>query len=1357
MAILGSWLLTNSLVQGSHNLMGTGTATDALIWGGYNSGSRTEKFNGSTWSTTGAFASSYPGGASFGGSASSAQHGAGYNVTNGYRFNGTTWSSSTTYPALVYNINGTGTVSAGLTTGWSGNVWIYNGSSYTATGSTTVGVGTCAFFGSTSAATYSDYGTSKKFNGSTWSATGAPVASNRLTAGGFGVMDLGITHSGAVSGDTDVFAYSENFNGTSWATDSYEIIGTFAGNGNANQSTTGGNGLFAGGRVFNNSSVAASQLYVLNVQLDRGNQTARNNAVVLRYDSTYQKISTDFTPSVTAPLYRADFSSTGTGGFGSGTFFMEIRDDNGGLPGNLLATSQNFQISINNIWSGGNTLWYGVYFPTPATLTAGVKYHLCWCGTWTIDGSHYLIIQCNSTPAAGGQAILRQYNGTTWSIFGATRYLMYREFQFTEVIPAITASDSTTVTEAVTVDPPFVPPPETHQDETVTVTENVAVEVIGQPPDLDLTFTDTVTVSESKTIAVSQAQALFVTVSDSVTVSDTPTAEVMPPNLLATTSDSVVVSEALDFKAPFEADLEVHVVESKFPNGYYYRKDVTLTKSQFVDGVNNTWTNVTVLVTGNYPELKTKANGGSLFSSNGYDINFTDTSDTNLAFTFEKLDLTTGDIVAWVMVPTVNTSHNSTSTVIRMYYGKPNTGSSPQYPSGVFLNTSYALQTNKHSLVYHFANNFTDSSPSNHTATNSGTTFVAGKHANGIDFDASSNTYIDAGDYTDINRGEGFFLGGWVKFSANDMGHEVHLFSKWNGSSGYYCGKDANDRLFYYIGSPSSQHDTAYTQYGVCIVDTWYYVLFSFAGVTSRTIHINGFNYGVTGGNSDSISGSNGGHLYLGRGLSGNYFDGQMDEIRYEYATPESPSVGSEASNLINPLAVNAEAFGDGVIAVSETITNEIPIDTVSASDTVTVSETFDFKFQNNVTVEDAVIVTDEPTIYFPSPFPTPNVHDNVTVSESVSVAALTGFAHVSDTTTVSEAVTIGTPFTVPLSLAVSDSVTVTEFKQLSAPDENVVVSDSVGVTDIAEAVLSADLRALETVAALENVTISVSDLQIYASDTISTSESVGNHTDLALYASDTITISEYVNLIPPIEVYAFDATAIFDNPTMIAPLEIGVSEIVSTIDEINPNVTLDVNTSDSITYSESFGGYNEINLYEQDIVSATDFNAIIVREPPVHKPITLDTVTVGEGEISISIIQVGALAFSTSDVVHVNEGVINAVTPFPPVYVSDSVTVSDFPSAVTPTVLFVHASDTVVVHDTVTPYDMEFVIPPTAHFVHVYDVIVVTETHVVDRDIWGANLDETGGWTGETAPTTTYKEVADPTTVWTEIIEHER
>src|SRR5207253_2446079 len=84
--------------------------------------------------------------------------------------------------------------------------------------------------------------------------------------------------------------------------------------------------------------------------------------------------------------------------------------------------------------------------------------------------------------------------------------------------------------------------------------------------------------------------------------------------------------------------------------------------------VPSTQSNFTVLVSLTDPALKTIANGGHVANANGYDIGFYADSggSTKLKWEVERYDGTTGNLIAWVKIPSVS---SSSDTVFYLMYG----------------------------------------------------------------------------------------------------------------------------------------------------------------------------------------------------------------------------------------------------------------------------------------------------------------------------------------------------------------------------------------------------------------------------------------------------------------------------------------------------------------------------------------------------------------------------------------------------------------------------------------------------------------------------------------------------------------
>lgn len=103
-------------------------------------------------------------------------------------------------------------------------------------------------------------------------------------------------------------------------------------------------------------------------------------------------------------------------------------------------------------------------------------------------------------------------------------------------------------------------------------------------------------------------------------------------------------------------------------NGYCYRLPLIIQASKVAGSTAHTDFPVLISVTNN--ALKNTTNGGHVEHSNGYDIVFTAADGTTLlSYQLDSYDAATGALTAWVKVPSLSTSSNTT---IYAYYGNQN-------------------------------------------------------------------------------------------------------------------------------------------------------------------------------------------------------------------------------------------------------------------------------------------------------------------------------------------------------------------------------------------------------------------------------------------------------------------------------------------------------------------------------------------------------------------------------------------------------------------------------------------------------------------------------------------------------------
>ena len=211
-----TWTEVADLNTARYNLMGAGTSTAALAFGGKTPTTTavTEEWGGSAWvsnpSPSGDMGAARYVSAAFGTQSSAVSAGGDPYTTNTEEYGGTTWTAGTATPGQKYQISGTGTLTAGLMAGGVGvpghalqtESWEYNGTSWTAGGTMGTAAGYNTMFGSQTAAKLC--GNSPKstlvqdYDGSSWT-TGTSLTTDRFRSSSAGTATAGVVIGGEVS------------------------------------------------------------------------------------------------------------------------------------------------------------------------------------------------------------------------------------------------------------------------------------------------------------------------------------------------------------------------------------------------------------------------------------------------------------------------------------------------------------------------------------------------------------------------------------------------------------------------------------------------------------------------------------------------------------------------------------------------------------------------------------------------------------------------------------------------------------------------------------------------------------------------------------------------------------------------------------------------------------------------------------------------------------------------------------------------------------------------------------------------------------------------------------------------------
>jgi len=199
--------------------------------------------------------------------------------------------------------------------------------------------------------------------------------------------------------------------------------------------------------------------------------------------------------------------------------------------------------------------------------------------------------------------------------------------------------------------------------------------------------------------------------------------------------------------------------------------------------VPSTQSNFTVLVSVTDAALKTLANGGHVANANGYDIGFYSDSGgtTKLKWEVEKYDGTTGNLIAWVKIPSVS---SSSDTVFYLMYGDSSINTDQSDPPNTWdsnFKTAYHLDEATGSTSK-------DSTSSGYNCTPTGSpTQGTGKIKGALTFNGSTQ-YTSRTNPSGLNfeRTDPFTVSFWAKPNTASTARELAVGKILN--SGTYTG-----------------------------------------------------------------------------------------------------------------------------------------------------------------------------------------------------------------------------------------------------------------------------------------------------------------------------------------------------------------------------------------------------------------------------------------------------------------------------------------------------------------------------------------------------------------------------------------
>ena len=355
-----------------------------------------------------------------------------------------------------------------------------------------------------------------------------------------------------------------------------------------------------------------------------------------------------------------------------------------------------------------------------------------------------------------------------------------------------------------------------------------------------------------------------------------------------------------------------------YNNSWSYRKALTISHTK-VSGSSNL-TNFPVSIS-----LATDSDMAAHAQSTGNDILFTDSSGTNkLNHEIEAYNSTTGQLIAWVQVPSVSPA---TDTVIFMYYGNPS--ATDQQNKTLVWDANYQG-------IWHLPNgtalNATDSTFHGNNGTIGNATAAAGEIYGGASFNGS-NASVDLGGGSGLHITGPITAQAWVNvtgwpangYPAGLLGMGYNYASGWTGwmleastdnGGNHYLSWTSNNGATHGVARPSS-----------LATGTWHQLVGTYDGSTWK-MYLDG---AANGSSVDATAPVNTGDDVVAGGLSTNGFgtifpfNGLLDELRVSNTARSSDWIATEYNNQSNPanfLSVGAAqgSAGGGSGTVSITV-----------------------------------------------------------------------------------------------------------------------------------------------------------------------------------------------------------------------------------------------------------------------------------------------------------------------------------------------------------------------------------------------------------------------------------------------------
>lgn len=327
-----------------------------------------------------------------------------------------------------------------------------------------------------------------------------------------------------------------------------------------------------------------------------------------------------------------------------------------------------------------------------------------------------------------------------------------------------------------------------------------------------------------------------------------------------------------------------------YGSAWGYRRPIVIDRTRVA--TTSALTNFPVVISVIDPDLRSTGNGGKVASTTGGDLVFTSSDGTTLLdFEIEKYASTTGELVAWVRVPSLS---GVTDTTLYMYLGNA-AATNLQNPTGVW--------DSNYSLVYHVKDSSPslvgDSTTNANTLTNTNATTASGEIDGAVSVNGT-DAYLSA-NATPITAVNNWTMEAWINpgvlgvlgmavYNGNDSGGYGFGIGSGSGSAG--------SKLQVLFGS-IAWVDGGYT---FSTANKWYHVVVMRESGTTK-FYVDGEQ---TSNTSSSVPGTVASRFSIGMqfnmsNVPTRFFNGRVDEVRVSNVVRGSDWIKTSYNNQIDP------------------------------------------------------------------------------------------------------------------------------------------------------------------------------------------------------------------------------------------------------------------------------------------------------------------------------------------------------------------------------------------------------------------------------------------------------------------------